>query len=108
MPRQCQCGSIEFLIFPSDTEAKAWLALRYREKVGLISNLQRQVRIDLMAWTPAGQPFRVGLAIFDFSFVEEGVLYHADAKPKSGVDDLADLKFKIAAANGVQIKILTS
>lgn len=108
MPVQCHCGSIEFLTFPSDTEAKAYLTLRYHEKIGLISGLKRQVSVDLFAWTPAREPLKVAVAIFDFSFVRDGALIHADAKPKSGMDDLADLKFKLAAANGVQIEIITS
>ena len=108
MPKQCHCGGIEFITFSSDTEALAWLLLRSQEKRGLISDLKRQVPLKLLAWTPAGQPYEVAVAVLDFSFIEDGKYILADAKPKSGVDDLANLKFKIAAANGTSIRIITS
>lgn len=108
-PAQClACGCMAFITFPSITEAKQWAKLRLQERVGLISDLRRQVPLKLFAWTPAGQPYEVAAAVLDFSFIENGELVMADAKPKSGVDDLANLKFKIAAANGTPIRILTS
>jgi hypothetical protein len=106
-PKQCRCGSITFTLFPSYTEAKAWLGLRFLEKNNLISNLRRQVWFDLLAYGPEGQAAKVGSYVADFVYVENSVEIIADAKPKSGTDDLADLKLRIMGANGRPVKIIS-
>lgn len=106
-PVQCRCGSIAFTSFPSDTEAKGWLGLRFLEKNKLISNLRRQVRYDLLAYGPDGHAVKVGAYIADYVYVEKGETIIADAKPRAGTDDLADLKLKIMGANGRPVKIIT-
>ena len=105
-PVQCRCGSIAFTAFPSDTEAKAWLGLRFLEKNNLITELRRQVWFDLLVYGPDGQAVKVGAYVADFVYVEKGKTIIADAKPKSGTDDLADLKLKIMGAMGKPVKIL--
>ncbi len=106
-PKQCRCGSISFTAFPSDSEAKAWLGLRFLEKNKLISGLRRQVWYDLYAYGPEGQAVKVGNYVADFVYVEKGVEIIADAKPRAGTDDLADLKLKIMGAMGRPVKIIT-
>jgi hypothetical protein len=106
-PKQCRCGGISFTSFPSDSEAKAWLGLRFLEKNKLISNLRRQVWFDLYAYGPEGQAVKVGNYVADFVYVERGVTIIGDAKPKAGTDDLADLKLKIMGAMGKPVKIIT-
>lgn len=106
-PVQCRCGSIAFTSFPSDTEAKAWLGLRFLEKNKLISNLRKQVWYDLLAYGPDGQAVKVGNYVADFVYVERGAEVIADAKPRAGTDDLADLKLKIMGAMGKPVKIIS-
>ena len=106
-PKQCRCGSITFTSFPSDTEAKAWLGLRFLEKNNLISNLRTQVWFDLLAYGPDGQAVKVGNYVADFVYTKNGKEIVADAKPRAGTDDLADLKIRIMGAMGKPVEIIT-
>lgn len=109
-PTQCMaCGNIEFLMFPSKTEAKHWGQLRMLERRGKIVELERQVRFPLLAYGPEGQPIRVGTYIADFTWkdVETGKRVIGDSKPKSGVDRFAALKLQIMEAMGQHVTLIT-
>lgn len=108
-PQQCNCGGIQFDRFDSITEAKWWAGLRQQENVGLIADLRRQVWFDLYAYGPSGEAIKVGAYVADATWfdVEEQEFVVGDAKPKAGVDDLADLKMKIMAANGHPVTVYT-
>lgn len=108
-PAQCmKCGRMDFTEFPSVTEANHWATLRFLEKNNLITDLRRQVWFDLLAYGPNGEAVKVARYVADYVYVENGKTIISDAKPKAGVDDLADLKMKIMAANGRPVKVVTS
>ena len=61
--------------FDSAFEAKVWSRLKLEERVGEISDLQRQVRIPLVV---NGQ--KVCDFVLDFVYVKDGKTVYADAK----------------------------
>lgn len=108
---QCQaCGNIEFERFDSQTESDWWAKIRLQEKAGLITDLKRQVPFPLFACGPDGERIKVSTYVSDGCWfdIEKQEFVIGDAKPKKGVDDLADLKMKIMAANGRPVTVYST
>lgn len=109
-PAQCRaCGSMEFIEIPSQTQASRWATLRRDEKAGIIRNLRREVPYKLVAYNRAlGMEATVATYVCDavYEFVDEpGLEIREEVKPAVGVDDLADLKLKWMAAQGLPVTV---
>lgn len=105
---QCRdCSGIEFFVIDSKTEAARYAQLRMLEKRGKIVDLKRQVWFDLFAAGPSGERINVGAYVADATYfdVDAQEFIIEDTKPMVGVDKLADLKFKIMAANGRPVTV---
>lgn len=90
--------------FDSKKEAKRWGELLLLEKAGQISDLKRQVRIQLIGrdgpiLTPTG---RVMVYKADFTYNEGGQLVVEDAKGYAA--DIYLIKKAILAAQGVNVR----
>jgi hypothetical protein len=106
-PVQCiDCGRMDFNSFDSIGEANRWAALRLREAAGLISDLQRQVRFDLLAHRPDGLGAKVGQYIADFTYTEDGSRVIEDFK--GAITDVSAWKLRHMAAQGLPVKISTA
>lgn len=73
---------VDGITFDSKKEASRWLELKLLERSGKISDLKRQVPIDLMGGkgpvkTKTGRKMKL---TFDFSYVENGLLILEDSK----------------------------
>lgn len=70
----CQaCGRLDFDRFDSRGEANRWAQLRLLQKAGELSELERQVTIQLLAWdVHAEQPAKGPTTRVDFRYVEKG------------------------------------
>lgn len=110
-PDHCiSCGGMVFDYFPSEGEANYWAALRLQQKVGHITDLQRQVKIPLYANAPNGMKVHVAdyLADATYTRVSDGQHVIGDHKPETGMDREAKLKLKwVEAQLGVKVTIHT-
>jgi uncharacterized protein DUF1064 len=59
--------------FPSLREARRWVDLRRLQRIGEISELQRQVSFPLYAVTPDGTRIKVSTYIADFVYTRPGI-----------------------------------
>lgn len=103
---QCSyCGRLDFTYFPSEAEAMRWAKLRRDEKVGVIKDLQRQVRYPLYAFGPDGQAVLVTHYQADFVYhdIETDIRVIEDEKPFDGMLPEAQLKLKWMAAQGAPV-----
>ena len=91
-PVQCLCGCITFTKFDSKAEAARWATLLLYEKTGRIENLRRQVRIQLNATGPSGLAEKIGVAVIDFEYDQDGKRVLEDVKGL--ITDLAKWKFR--------------
>ena len=94
--KKTQVGGIKF---DSKKEATRWMELQVLERCGKISNLQRQVKIELMGqyrplYTRTGRKM---VLTFDFSYIEDGIVIFEDSK---GVW-ARDFEVRIAVANAM-------
>ena len=94
--KKTQVGGIKF---DSKKEATRWMELQVLERCGEISNLQRQVKIELMGqyrplYTRTGRKM---VLTFDFSYIEDGIVIFEDSK---GVW-ARDFEVRIAVANAM-------
>lgn len=108
-PPQCKnadCGRMDFTAFDSTGEAGRWAALLLRLNAGLISDLRRQVRYDLMAHRADGVGVKVGQYIADFVYRRDGVEVIEDFK--GAITDVAAWKLRHMAAQGLPVTIVTS
>lgn len=106
-PVQCLgCGRMDFDHFDSNGEAGRWAALVLKASAGLISDLQRQIRFDLMAARPDGVAVKVGQYIADFAYVRDGARVIEDFK--GPITDLAAWKLRHMAAQGMPVTIVTA
>lgn len=85
--------------FDSKKEATRWMELQALERCGEISNLQRQVKIELMGqyrplYTRTGRKM---VLTFDFSYIEDGIVIFEDSK---GVW-ARDFEVRLAVANAM-------
>jgi len=111
-PLACKfCGRFQFDYFHSSGEAQTWAKLHLRQKAGLIRNLRRQVKKDLLTVGKNGLACVWGHADIDFAYDElvgeEWISVLADHKPAQGASPDAVLKFRCLEAMGFPIRILT-
>lgn len=111
-PLQCSfCGRVDFDYFHSSGEAQTWAKLHLRQKAGLIRNLRRQVKKDLLTVGRNGLARIWGYADIDFAYDElrdgEWLPVLADHKPSAGMSPDASLKFRCLEAMGFPVRILT-
>ena len=106
-PIQCiGCGRMDFDSFDSTGEAGRWAALLLKVHAGLISDLHRQVRFDLMAHRADGVGVKVGQYIADFCYQRDGEKVIEDYK--GAITDVAAWKLRHMAAQGLPVTIVTS
>lgn len=90
--------------FDSKKEAQRWMELQLLERAGEISDLERQVKVELMGqYRPLFT--RTGLKMnltFDFRYVENGVLIYEDAKGYPTRD--YEVRVAVARAMGLEVK----
>lgn len=107
-PAQCiSCGRMDFAHFHSTGEAKMWARLEQRQRVGLISQLERQIPFPLYTVDPNGKPVQWAKFVADFVYVENGVRKVFDYKPRAGIGYDAELKIRCLEAQGVKVEIIT-
>jgi hypothetical protein len=90
--------------FDSKKEAHRWIELQLLEKAGEISNLQRQVKIELLGHiapvlTRTGRKMRLTV---DFAYVENGLLIYEDVKGFMTRD--YDVRVAVVKAMGLEVK----
>lgn len=113
-PAQCRwCGRLDFEHFDSQSEAIRWkqliLLTKASDPKNRITELRRQVRFDLLAHGPNGQPVKAGLYVADFVYRRsDGKLAIEDTKPRGMIDDLAKLKLSIMEAMGKPVTVTWS
>jgi len=99
--KKTQVGEITF---DSKKEALRWMELQMLEKAGEISDLQRQVKVQLMGqyapiYTRTGRKMKL---TFDFSYTENGVLVYEDTKGYPTRD--YEVRVAVARAMGLEIR----
>ena len=85
--------------FDSKKEANRWMELQLLERGGAISDLRRQVKVELIGqyrplFTRTGRKMKM---TFDFSYVEDGIVIYEDSK---GVWT-RDFEVRLAVANAM-------
>ena len=85
--------------FDSKKEAARWMDLQFLERAGHISDLKRQVKVELMGqhrplYTRTGRKMKL---TFDYSYIEDGCVIYEDCK---GVWT-RDFAVRIAVANAM-------
>jgi hypothetical protein len=88
----------------SKKEAHRWMELQLLESAGVISELQRQVKIDLMGQhgpllTRTGRKMRFTV---DFAYTEKGAVIHEDVKGYATRD--YEVRVAVARAMGLEVK----
>lgn len=107
MPTQClSCGRIDFAKYDSIGEAQRFGELRLLELAGAISQLETQVRFPLMTVGPDGRPVKVATYIADFTYQRDGSQIIEDFK--GAMTDVAALKLRWMAGQGLPVKIVTA
>lgn len=112
-PQVCMdkfCGGLAFTTFDSVGEAGRWATLCLKEKIGRISDLQRQVRFPLWAARQIdGRTVQSKVAVYvaDFVYTENGEEVREDYKGNV-IDPVAVLKLKFMEAMGKPVKITGS
>lgn len=104
-PAQCiGCGMMVFDVFDSKTEAKRWAALGQQARMGLISDLRRQVKFPLMTIGKQGLATEFAYYLADFVYVQDGERVIEDSKG-GGVSPDARLKLACMQAMGLTVKL---
>ena len=94
-----------WLVFDSPGEAKRWAELNLQLAHGMISELQRQVRLALLAPNPAGLPERVGHYVADFTYRDDAGQKIIEDYKGGAITDLAAWKLRhVAVQYGVTVK----
>jgi hypothetical protein len=99
--KKTQVGEITF---DSRKEALRWMELQMLEKAGEISDLQRQVKVELIGqyapiYTRTGRKMRLTA---DFSYVEDGVRVLEETKGFRTRD--YEVRVAVARAMGLEIR----
>jgi hypothetical protein len=81
-----------------------WMDLQFLERAGHISDLKRQVKIELMGqhrplYTRTGRKMKL---TFDFTYIEDEVLIHEDVKGMPTRD--YEVRVAVARAMGLEVK----
>ena len=100
--KKTQVGEITF---DSKKEANRWMELQLLERGGEISNLQRQVKIELMGQyrpllTRTGRKMRYTA---DFAYIEDGVEVIEDCKGTWTRD--FEVRYAVAIAMGLNLRV---
>ena len=107
-PQSClSCGGLAFTTFDSVGESGRWATLVLKEKAGLISDLDRQIRFTLWAARDCGGrtvQSKVAVYVADFTYIENGKDIIEDYK-SNVIDPVAVLKLKFMAAMGKPVKL---
>lgn len=109
-PVACTCGRMDYDSFPSKGEAKTWAKLLQRQRAGLISELERQVRIPLLTvHQRTGKPVEWGTYVADFRWLdlETGERVLAECKPGGRMTYESQLKIRCVEAMGIPVTMLT-
>jgi hypothetical protein len=99
--KKTQVGDIKF---DSKKEANRWMELQLLERGGVISELRRQVKVELLGqyrpiYTRTGRKMKI---TFDFSYIEDGVLIYEDTKGMPTRD--YEVRVAVARAMGLEIR----
>lgn len=107
-PVQCEtCGRMDFARLDSKAEARRWIVLQQLEAAGEISNLRRQVSYDLKTTNlETGLIANVAKYFADFTYDEGEDFIIEDVK--GAITDVAVLKLKWMAAQGLPVRITTN
>ena len=100
--KKTQVGEVTF---DSKKEAQRYMELQLLERAGDISNLRRQVKIDLMGQhrplhTRTGRKMRLTV---DFAYVEDGIEVLEDAKGMWTRD--FEVRYAVAIAMGLNLRV---
>lgn len=108
-PANCiSCGRMDFDLFQSESEARAWARLKLRARIGEISELERQVRIPLLTVNHStGKPVEWATFVADFRYVEAGVRKLVECKPAGVMSYDAQLKIRCCEAMGIPVEIIS-
>ena len=92
------------ITFASKKEAQRWMELQLLERAGEISDLQRQVKIELIGqhrplYTRTGRKMKLTA---DFSYIEDGVQYYEDSKGVWTRD--FEVRYAVAIAMGLNMR----
>lgn len=99
--KKTQVGDVNF---DSKREANRWMELQLLQRAGEISDLQRQVKVELIGqyrplYTRTGRKM---ILTFDFSYIEDGVQYYEDAKGYPTRD--YEVRVAVARAMGLEVR----
>ena len=99
--KKTQVGDIKF---DSKKEANRWMELQLLERAGEISDLKRQVKVELIGqyrpiYTRTGRKMKI---TFDFSYIEDGVPIYEDTKGMPTRD--YEVRVAVARAMGLEIR----
>ncbi len=100
--KKTQVGEITF---DSKKEAQRYMELQLLERAGEISNLRRQVKIDLIGqyrpmYTRTGRKMRLTV---DFAYVEDNIEVLEDAKGMWTRD--FEVRYAVAIAMGLNLRV---
>ena len=99
--KKTQVGEIKF---DSKKEANRWIELQLLERGGEISDLRRQVKVELMGqyrplYTRTGRKMKL---TFDFAYIDGGVQIYEDAKGYPTRD--YEVRVAVAKAMGLEVR----
>jgi hypothetical protein len=99
--KKTQVGEIKF---DSKKEATRWMELQLLERGGEISELRRQVKVELIGqyrplYTRTGRKMKL---TFDFAYIEDGVQVYEDAKGMPTRD--YEVRVAVARAMGLEVR----
>ena len=91
--------------FDSKKEAARWMDLQLLERAGHISDLKRQVKVELMGqhrplYTRTGRKMKLTA---DFSYIEDGQLIYEDSKGVWTRD--FEVRYAVAIAMGLNFRV---
>jgi hypothetical protein len=100
--KKTQIGDIKF---DSKKEANRWMELQLLERGGVISDLRRQVKVDLIGqyrplYTRTGRKMKM---TFDFAYIEDGIEVLEDSKGAWTRD--FEVRYAVAIAMGLNLRI---
>lgn len=99
--KKTQVGEVKF---DSKKEAMRWMELQLLERGGEISDLRRQVKVELIGqyrplYTRTGRKMKL---TFDFAYIEDGVQVYEDAKGMPTRD--YEVRVAVARAMGLEVR----
>lgn len=99
--KKTQVGDVNF---DSKREANRWMELQLLERAGEISDLQRQVKVELIGqyrplFTRTGRKMKL---TFDFAYIENGIQVFEDAKGMPTRD--YEVRVAVARAMGLEVR----